>query len=89
LKIDIANYVFPVRWDGMQDWVGEAIYADAKSAHLWVPEEYKEWMREGDPDYIPGVFSWVEIGKYMWHLYEDDSPVGIVVTKELVYKVDA
>jgi hypothetical protein len=84
--IEPVGTVFTVRWDGMEDSI-EAVYADLRSAQLWVPEDYKDWMRYGDPGFIPGIFSWIAIGKFMWHLYENGSPVGIVVTQEIVNKV--
>lgn len=89
-KISIARFVWRAWWENMDGWIGEAVYDNEFSAKLWVPEEYKEFQQEAaenSEDYRPGVFSWVPIGKFMFHLYEDDAPTGVVIQSEEVYKV--
>ena len=86
-KITVSRHVYKAWWEHMEGWIGEALYEDLFSAKLWVPEEYKEWMQEADEDYRPGIFSWEPIGKYMFHLYEDNAPTGVVIEQEGVFKV--
>lgn len=86
-SVIVSGTVYRAWWEGMENWIGEALYQDAFSAKLWVPEEYKEYQQEQDEDYRPGIFSWEPIGKFMYHLYEDNVPTGVVIECETVYKV--